>query len=273
MEDIRQAVERAKAELRSEPEARLVPKSQPAGKRTAYDAPNSRSSLREVTLDPRFLHSRRIVAFDGKHPHSLPFDILRTEILQEMDLKGWKTLAVTSPTPGCGKTFLAVNLALSMARDPERQVSLVDFDLRRPQVARCLNLKGEEGVVDVLEGRTDADGATVNVRVGGSNLAVMPTAPSSNPSDIVASAVTRQFLDGLSDRGQSGIVILDLPPILTGHDVLSILPHVDCVLLVAAVGTSKVSEIEQCKKYLQSSDIVRFVLNKTPLSATHGYYY
>jgi Mrp family chromosome partitioning ATPase len=273
MEDIRQAVERAKAELRSEPEARLVPQSQSSGKRTACERPNPRRPLREVTLEPSFLKSRRIVAYDGKNAYSLPFDILRTEVLQEMDLKGWKTLAVTSPTPGCGKTFLAINLAMSMARDPERQVSLVDFDLRRPQVARCLNLERGEGVVDVLEGRTDVDGATVNVRVGKSNMEVMPTASSSNPSDIVASAVTRQFLNSLSEGGQSRIVILDLPPLLTGHDALSILPHVDCVLLVAAVGISKVSEIEQCRKYLQSCDIVRFVLNKAPLGTTHGYYY
>lgn len=55
--------------------------------------------------------------------------------------------------------------------------------------------------------------------------------------------------------------------------MISVLPHVDCVILVAAVGTSKVSEIEQCKKYLQGTDMVRFVLNKAPPGTVHGYYY
>ena len=270
MEDIRQAVQRAKIEL----ESRGAPRPEPLSNRTTHEPQiDQRRSFRELTLDPAFLQSRRIVGHNGKDPRSLPFDILRTEVLRAMDLKGWKTLAVTSPTPGCGKTFLAINLALSMAREPERQVCLVDFDLRRPQIARTLNLRGEDGLIDVLEGRTDADEAKINIRVGGSSLQLIPTASSSNPSDLVGSSSTRQFLEDLSRHGRSQIAVIDLPPILTGHDVISILPHVDCVLLVAAVGTSRVSEIEQCKKYLQATDMVRFVLNKAPLAATHRYYY
>jgi capsular exopolysaccharide synthesis family protein len=270
VEDIRQAVERAKMEL----ESRSAPRLAPSRNRAAQDKqPNERKApLREVKLDSAFLQSRRIIAHDGKDPRSMPFDILRTEVSRTMDFNGWKTLAVTSPTPGCGKTFLSINLALSMARALERKVSLVDFDLRRPQIARTLNLPDKQGVTDVLEGRSDADGATINLCVGNSNLEVMPTASSSNPSDLVASSATRQFLDGLRHHAQAEIVVIDLPPILTGHDVMSILPHVDCVLLIAAVGTSKVSEIEQCKKHLQATEMVRFVLNKAPLANSHGYY-
>ena len=76
-------------------------------------------------------------------------------------------------------------------------------------------------------------------------------------------------MQDLTGHGRSRIVILDLPPLLGGHDVLSILPQVDCVLLVAAVGTSKLAEIEDCYKYLQATDVVRFVLNKVPESPVH----
>ena len=93
--------------------------------------PRAESGSQEVELDFAYLQSQRIVAYDGKDPRSRSFDILRTEVLRSMDLKGWKTLAVTSPTPSCGKTLTAVNLALSMARQPERQVLLADLDLRK----------------------------------------------------------------------------------------------------------------------------------------------
>ncbi|WP_426424805.1 CpsD/CapB family tyrosine-protein kinase [Bradyrhizobium genosp. A] len=271
MEDIRQAVERAKAELGSHG----APMRGPISNRVRNDAPIERKApLRQATLQSSFLQSRRIVAHDGTDPRSLTFDILRTEVLGTMDFKGWRTLAITSPTPGCGKTFLSINLSLSMARERERQVSLVDFDLRRPQIARTLNLKGEVGVVDVLEGQRALDEATINVRVGNSDLEVIPTTSGcSNASDLVSSSATKKFLDGLSRRAQGEIVVIDLPPLLTGHDVISVLPHIDCVILVAAVGTSKVAEIEQCKKYLQGTDMVRFVLNKAPPGAAHGYYY
>ena len=168
---------------------------------------------------------------------------------------------------------MAVNLALSMGRQPERQVLLADLDLRKPNVASSLGLKRREGVVGVIEGRIELDGAIVQARVGSSRLQVLPAVPASNSSDLVGSDAMRLLLQDLKRQGQSRIVILDLPPLLTGHDVISILPQVDCVLLVAAVGTSKVSEIEECNKYLQGTDVVRFVLNKVPESATRYVYY
>jgi Mrp family chromosome partitioning ATPase len=183
-----------------------------------------------------------------------------------MDLKGWKTLAVTSPTPGCGKTLTATNLALSIARQPDRQVLLVDLDLRKPQVANCLGFKCRDGVLGVIEERIAIESAIIPVHAGSSRLEVLPTAPTSNSSDLVGSSAMRALVHDITGHGQSRIVILDLPPVLTGHDAISILPLVDCVLLVAAVGTSKVSEIEECNKYLQATDVVRVVLNKVPVS-------
>jgi Mrp family chromosome partitioning ATPase len=70
-----------------------------------------------------------------------------------MDRKGWQLLAVTSPSPGCGKTFTAVNLALSICRLPERSALLVDLDLQRPRVADCLGIDSGDGVTEVLQGR------------------------------------------------------------------------------------------------------------------------
>jgi protein-tyrosine kinase len=271
VENIRQAIERAKGQQRQEtvnleaprPQARLVlGDSQPSGQRP-----------QRIELDRAHLQSHRIVAYEGKDPRSRPFDMLRTEILQSMDLKGWKTLAVTSPTPGCGKTLAAVNIALSMGRQLDRQVLLVDLDLRKPQVARCLGLKCKDGVAGVIEERVELHGAIVEARVGDSRLEVLSTVPASNPSDMIGSVGMKSFLQEITGRSQSRIVILDLPPLLTGHDVISILPQVDCVLLVAAVGTSKVREIEECNKYLQGTDVVRFVLNKVPESTTGYTYY
>jgi Mrp family chromosome partitioning ATPase len=126
-----------------------------------------------------------------------------------MDLKGWKTLAVTSPTPNCGKTLTAINLALSVARQPERQVLLVDLDLRKPRVANCLGLKCKEGVVGIIEGRIDLHSAIVRARVGDSNLEILPTVPSSNSSDLVGSKAMRMFLEEITGRSRSQIVILD----------------------------------------------------------------
>src|SRR5690348_14774765 len=117
MENIRQAIERAKGQPKPQSEANLDRSQRQA--RVFGGAPENTRPIEEIALDFAHLQSRRIVAYDGKDIRSRPFDILRTEVLRSVDLKGWKTVAVTSPTPGCGKTLTAVNLALSLARQPE----------------------------------------------------------------------------------------------------------------------------------------------------------
>jgi protein-tyrosine kinase len=271
MENIRQAVERAKGRPQPQSGIGFEPPRQQA--RHFGDAPQGRERIDEVELDSACLQSQRIVAHIGRDPRSRSFDMLRTEVLQSMNLNSWKTLAVTSPTPNCGKTLTAINLALSMARQPERQVLLADLDLRKAHLASCLGLKCKEGVVGVIEGRIELHSAIVRARVGNSRLEVLPTAPASNSSDLVGSSAMRLFLEEITGPSQSQIVILDLPPLLTGHDVISILPHVDCVLLVAAVGTTKVSEIQECNNHLAGTNVVRFVLNKVRESTTTYAYY
>ena len=271
MVNIRQAVERAKGRPQQHGGVGFEPSLQP-NRRSFGDTNEEKERTEEIALDLAYLHSKRIVAYDGKDLHSRHFDMLRTEVLRSMDLKGWKTLAVTSPTPNCGKTLTAINLALSMARQPERQVLLADLDLRKAQVAGSLGLKCREGVLGVIEGRLEVDRAIIRARAGGSRLEVLPTASTLDSSDLVGSSAMKNLLHDITGHGPSRIIILDLPPLLTGHDVITILPQVDCVLLVAAVGTSTISEIEECNKHLQATDVVRFVLNKVPASEA-GYAY
>ena len=71
----------------------------------------------------------------------------------------------------------------------------------------------------------------------------------------------------------SQTIILDLPPILSGDDVIAILPQIDCVLFVAAVGTTTVSQIKECNKHLKSAEIVRMVLNKVPETSANYHHY
>jgi protein-tyrosine kinase len=273
MEDIRQAIERAKitqppASTRA-PDPRQLRANQVLG-----DSFSSRPRREEVELDLTRLETNRIFAYDGKDYRSRSFDMMRTGLLRSMDGKGWTTLAITSPTAGCGKTFTAVNLALSMSRQRDRQVLLADLDLRRPHVSNYLGIKCEgSGIVDVVEGHIELQSAIVSARAGDSRLDILPTTPASNPADMVGSSGMKALLDQIKRRSQSQIAIIDLPPLLIGHDAISVLPHVDCVLLVAAVGTTKASEIKECNKYLEATEVIRFVLNKVPESADPHVYY
>jgi protein-tyrosine kinase len=203
-------------------------------------------------------------------PRSKFFDVLRTQVLQSMDRHNWHVLAVTSPTEGCGKTFTAVNLALSIARQPERSTVLVDLDLQRPKVAGYLGLRCEQGVVSMLAGRTTMQDSMVDAHIGGIHCPVLPAeARSIHSSELIASRAFRTMLEEIKTNFPAALVILDLPPVMSGDDVLSIMPYVDGFLLVAAVGSSTVSDIREGNRYLHSAEIIRIVLNKAAEQRTY----
>jgi Mrp family chromosome partitioning ATPase len=223
------------------------------------------SQIPAITLNAARLESRRIISYDVADQRSKSFDVLRTQVLQEMDRKHWQILAVTSPTAGCGKTLTAINLALSIARQPERAALLVDMDLRKPQVARRLGINCEEGLVGVLESQSNLSAAMVRAQIGRHEVLVLPaeTTPADS-SECMASRAMREVLATLKRDFRPWTVILDLPPMLLGDDVLAVLPLVDCALLVTAVGTTTTAEVEECNRYLQSTSVVRVVVNKVP---------
>jgi protein-tyrosine kinase len=276
MEKIRQAVERARAS-RSSSESHVLENMAPPRRRTDSGAEvqnGAAPQIAEITLNPGYLLSKRIVCYNGADQRSRPYDMLRTQVLQTMGVKGWKILGVTSPTPGCGKTLTALNLAFSIARQPDQSVVLVDMDLQRPQIANCLGLTpAAGGLLDLLKERATLRSTIVPVCAGNQRIVVLPTVATRESSELMSSRATRNLLQDLKRNFQSHIIILDLPPILASDDVIALLPQIDCVLLVAAVGHSKAAEVEECSRHLQSSQVVRVVVNKANDVKSNYYYY
>ncbi len=228
--------------------------------------------FRDVVLEPERLESRRIISHNVSDPRSKAFDMLRTQVLQSMDANNWQVIAVTSPTPGCGKTLTTINLALSIARQVERSALLADMDLRKPQIARRLGVKCDAGLLGMLEGHLGFQDAVFRAHVGRHQMMVLPaeTATESS-SEWMASRAMRDLMHQMRRDFRGSTIILDMPPMLISDDVIALLPQVDCVLLVTAVGMSSVEEIAECKRYLRSANVVRVVVNKVPESNSKYY--
>lgn len=215
-------------------------------------------------LDASHLLAHRIFAHNGADQRTRPYDILRTEVLQSMARHQWKIVGVTSPTPGCGTTVTAINLAFSIARHADKAALLVDMDLQKPQIANFLGITPiQGGVLDVLEGRNAPQNVIRPAQVASERLDVMLTAPTRRSSELMSSRALPSVLRQLRAAYPDNIILLDLPPILASDDVLAILPHIDCILLVVAAGWSKTSDLEECNKHLRSTPIVRIVVNKS----------
>jgi hypothetical protein len=268
MERIRQALEKARRE-RIDAEVIGSP-----GRHARVVTPGADADLsairysrtRVAALDAGHLDDRRIVAHDKSDPMSRPFDLLRTQVLQKMDGKGWRTLAVTSPAPGAGKTVVAINLAISIAQQTQTSAMLVDFDLRDPRVGAYLGLANDVSLNEVLEGAAELPDALIHPGIP--RLVVLPAARTvAHPSEVLASKRVAALVAELRARYASRIVIFDLGPLLGTDDALAVLPQMDCALLVVGEGMSSQGEIEQSLRYVGAGNLVGVVLNGVAAAA------
>jgi len=222
-------------------------------------------------LNPAHLERNRIVTVSKGGSSSWVFDKLRTQVLQKMQENNWKTLAVLSPTPASGKTFVSINLAISIASQPQKTVMLVDFDLRKPRVAKYLGLEEGKSLNDYFENRAELHEVLVNPNIP--RLVILPTAkPVAQPAETLSSARVNNLMQEIAQRYESRIVIYDLPPVLNADDALIMMKKVDCVLLVVGNGMVKESEIEEAIHHIPSDKLIGVVLNKLE-EVTEEYYY
>jgi Mrp family chromosome partitioning ATPase len=214
-----------------------------------------------VPLRPDHLERNRIVAYNKNSSMSGAFDLLRTQVLKIMEENGWRTLAITSPTPEAGKTVLAINLAMSIAHHTTKTALLVDFDLRRPKVGEYLGLLMDKSLNELLADEAELQEVLVNPTLP--RFVVLPTRePIPLSTEVLSSPAVSYLIADLRERYNSRIVIFDLPPLLSSDDVINVLPRFDCVLLVVANGLNSRKEIEESLHHLGTANLVGTVLNK-----------
>jgi receptor protein-tyrosine kinase len=186
-------------------------------------------------------------------------------------------LMVTSARPGEGKTFTAVNLALSMVSEKDVTVLLIDGDAINPTVPRVLGFEHDRGLTDVLaDDRIDL--SDVLIRTNIDKLSILP-AGSRHPmaNELLASARMSAFVDEVAARYKDRIIIFDSPPVLATTDPTVLALHVGQVaFVVEAEGTGKAA-IEESLRILGSCRHLGMILNKTrrsnQLYGYNNYYY
>lgn len=229
------------------------------------------TSTKTIELNPQHLEKNRIVAYNKSESATWIFDKLRTQVLQKMQENNWKTLAILSPTPASGKSFVAINLAISIANQPQKTAMLVDFDLRKPRVAKYLGIECEKSLNEYLENRAELQEVLVNP--GLPHLVILPTMrPVSHPAEVLSSAKVNALMQDIATRYESRIVIYDLPPILNADDALIMLKKVDCALLVVGNGMVKETEIEEAMHHIPKDKLLGVVLNKAEVGVEEYYY-
>lgn len=188
---------------------------------------------------------------------------LRTN-LQFMDVDNPpRTIVVTSPLPGDGKSTIACNLALTLAANGSR-VTLVDGDLRRSKVAQTMGVVASAGLSDVLAGRADvADVIQRSPQSPNLHVLAAGSAPP-NPSEVLGSARMKALLEELALHST---VIIDAPPLIPVTDGAVLTHQADGALLVVSVGKTTYDLVEKALDTLRKARgrALGVVLNKVPL--------
>lgn len=184
---------------------------------------------------------------------------------------------VTSSKPGEGKTFSAVNLALSIASEQDKTVLLVDADVLRPNVMNTLGLKNKEGLIEYLLGEK----SSVSDVMKSTNIPNLKIIGAGKPhrlsNELLASEIMQKTIDEFSTRYKDRIVIIDTPPLL-GINETSVLANLaGQALLVCEEGKSKLHDIKNAVAHLDPNMAIGIVVNKSLSNdqgpGYYGYYY
>lgn len=202
--------------------------------------------------------------------------ITRERVAQRGEGEKARTALVCSARPGDGKTFCAVNLALSMAAERDTEVLLVDADFAKPDVLAQLGLAEQPGLLDALaDGQIDVESLVIRTDVGG--LSILPAGTkTATDTELLASARTRAVLARLLEANPRRIVIFDSPPALAASPAAVLAMLVGQVMLVVRADKTPESELREAVQRLDGCDEIALVLNAVsfvPGGHRYGTYY
>jgi Mrp family chromosome partitioning ATPase len=186
--------------------------------------------------------------------------------MQSMRSNGWRVLGISSFGQDEGKTFTAINLAISIVAEVDQEAVLVDMDLQRPSVNTYLGIDAGKftSLRAYLEDSSHDLGGLL-VSPGIERLGVLLSAnPLESSSDLLASSRGKELFAELRERlPPNAVVIIDLPPLLVADDALAVAPMLDGLLLVVAEGQAERSKVAEARQTLQEFNLVGTVLNKS----------
>lgn len=219
-------------------------------------------SLSQITLDAQTLAGNGLFTNSKKTPAAAAFDMLRARILQALQERGWKRVAVTSPTHGCGKSFVAANLALSLARMSETRTVLMDLELRNPGLAELLGVNNAGSIKDFLTGEQPLES---HFRRVGRNLALALNGERvRDAAELLHDGATADALEAMLEHLDPDVAIYDMPPALGSDDVAMMLPQVDAVLLVADGTQTTAEDVRACERLFEGHiPLMGVVLNRS----------
>lgn len=182
------------------------------------------------------------------------------------------TLLVTSSVAGEGKSLTASNLAISLARQLDNSVLLIDADLRRPWLHEIFGIPQSPGLVQCLLGEADLRESIVHTELG--RLTLLPAGElSANPQELISSKQMKTFVEEIKQRYEDRYVLFDSPPVHSFADASIMGPLMDGVIYVVREKFAKIIEVREGLEQLKGSNVLGMVYNGAGNLKHSGYGY
>jgi len=226
-----------------------------------------RAPVRRLNIDRDHLRRRCMVTPDGaRTPIAENFRRIKRQILANMANPRpgvpANLVLVTSALPGEGKTFCAINLAISIALEMDHSVLLVDADVAKPCIPSALGIEVETGLMDVLlDRKTDLADVLCNTDID--KLALLPAGTAhQRTTELLASDAMRALLQEMTESHRDRIIIFDAPPLLVASEASVLASRVGQIVMVVEAGKTSEAELKNALGRIESANLAGLVLNK-----------
>jgi len=261
--------------------ARPVAKPEAEQAKTAAKPPTQRA---RISISREHLAKQNLIIPDGPVTGlSEEFRIVKRQLLLaarggsgvDVVANGARIL-VCSANPGEGKTYCAINLALSMASEKDNRVLLIDADFAKPSVLTRLGIAPNPGFMDALaDGSCDAESLVLTTDIDG--LSILPAGSQTNQdTEYLAASRTAAIIDQLTQHDPSRIIIFDSPPALAASPASVLALHVGQILMVVQADVTTDGALRDALSLLSGCEHVQLLLNRTtfsPAGRKFGHYY
>ncbi len=209
-------------------------------------------------VSPVPAESRVVVYSDPRSLGADRFRLTRIRLKSLQVARGWKTLLITSPMPGDGKSTVTLNLATALSENGKYPVLLLEADVYRPSLIKKLGLKAWPGLTECYKRGTDPMLEIRRIEPLGFYL--LPAGEPAEDNNLLHSSFPPQLIKGLASSSFSWILI-DSPPAIPVADILALRAHADATLLVARAGQTPREAIEETTRNLGRDHIIGILLN------------
>lgn len=213
----------------------------------------------------------------GRSNEAEEYRLLKRPILMNAFGKGaapvpqGNLVIITSALPGEGKTFTAINLAMSMAMEMDTTVLLVDSDVIKPSLTGMFGLGGRAGLIDVLASGVDPRKAIVKTELD--KLRVLPAgSPHRHSTELLASEQMRRFTKDLSERYSDRVVLFDAPPLLATTEAIALSHLAGQIMVVVETGRTPHGAVKEAISRLDREKVIGTILNKNTRAMGSDYY-